>query len=234
MTPIIDRIRKLLALAQSDNVNESAAAAGAAQRLMTEHQISMDAVEKEVVEQVTQDAEPLEENVRQIWKRRLAHVLCGCNGCGSVITGDRSFGKNGKLMIYGRKSRVDTVRYLYAWLVREVERLAQAHNRGGGITWLNSFRSGCVDTVVEKIRAATADTMKGYLLGASESARSSALVVVERDRAAIEAFKRKMGYVATSSAQRTDMNARAEGQRAARSINFGSGPGLGGGPRRLG
>jgi len=44
---IVDRIRKLLALAQSDNEHEAASAAANAQRLLSEHNLSMDQVELE-------------------------------------------------------------------------------------------------------------------------------------------------------------------------------------------
>ena len=79
MTPIIEKINKLLSLAKSSNANEAAAAAAAADKLIAQHRISeaeLQAATKVDLPSAIKDANPLYETARvTAWKTHLAHFL---------------------------------------------------------------------------------------------------------------------------------------------------------------
>jgi hypothetical protein len=158
MSAIIDKIRKLLSLSKSSNANEAAAAAAAAQRLMTEHQIAEAELEcGEQHERATLADDPIDTFGWQtpLWKEQLLGSLVQLNGC---MSWKQSRWENGtcvrKVQIVGRPSDVATVRYLYAWLTVEIERLAQRDAKGRGRSYANSYRVGAVTGCVSAMRIA--------------------------------------------------------------------------------
>ncbi len=158
MSSIIEKIRKLLALSKSTNANEAAAAAAKAQRLMTEHQIAEAELESgEQHERATLADDPIDTFGWQTpqWKERLCGSLVQLNGC---MCWKLSRWERGtrvrKVQIVGRPSDVATVRYLYAWLTAEIERLAQRNTKGRGRDYANSYRMGAVVGCVSAMQAA--------------------------------------------------------------------------------
>lgn len=149
---IIERVRRLLALAESSNVHEAAAAAAKAQELMSRHQLDMAALE---VESGAEDEPILQEElarfrgtVRAPWRGVLAEALASANGC-DVYSGRRTDADGRIFVVYkivGLASSAGAVRYLFAFLAREVDRLAvleaKRRNAPRGRAWLNSFRLG--------------------------------------------------------------------------------------------
>lgn len=82
---VIEKVRKLLALATSTNVHEAANAAAAAERLMAEHKLAAADVEARTGEAHDEDietAEVVEDGRRLIsWRDQLVGVLASVNGC---------------------------------------------------------------------------------------------------------------------------------------------------------
>jgi hypothetical protein len=232
---IIEKVRKLLALARSDNEHEAAAAAGAAERLLQEHRLSEVDLEcaAEPTERAQADTEPLEQlgHALATWKSHLAASLCRLHGCHCAVDWTTGAG-NKRIRIYGRPSDTASVRYLYAWLTSTIESLAHRHGRGKGRTWANSYRIGAAVGVVQAMDAASTQ--------AREQATSSALVKVDaRTEEAKAAMRRSTApdqKLVKRSAARPQLSAEAfhKGEADGRAIHTGASLPSAGGARMLG
>ncbi len=137
-TRLLERIHKLLALAESDNRHEAEAAAAAAQKLMLRHNIDT----RERVEHV----EHLDYTFRQIgritgrvseWERRLGNILRDYFFVEIIWVSAYvpSTGKRGSVMeAIGSPENLDLAHYVYDFLVSSAERLWKHHQRAEGIT----------------------------------------------------------------------------------------------------
>lgn len=143
------RIAKLLKLAErSSSPEEAATAAAKAADLMTRYEIERDSVEttvptaEEPIES-TDDA-PLDQMKKYMigWKLRLADIVARHRKC--KMTYVRCLGE---INLIGRRNEIQTVRYLYAYLVSEIERITKERASGRGKAYANSFRLGMVDTI---------------------------------------------------------------------------------------
>lgn len=234
-TAILEKLRKLLALAKSDNANEAAAAAAAAQRLMTEHQISE--AELEVggpQEQASVADDPLDTfGARsQTWKEVLSTNIARLHGCKvwrekAWVPAQRRWAET-RIRIVGRPSDVATVRYLYAWLTTVIERLVQANARGRGQRYAYSYRVGAVNGCIEAMQAAHRE--------AREQATETALVKVDARLEEAEAeTARTQGHIrpARGATFKRDPDAYQRGLVAGRSLHTGAQLGVSTGGRLL-
>lgn len=153
---VLDKIRKLLRMAQhqTSNPHEAALAASHAQRLMDEHNLSaamLDLNDETAAERVilADGTDALDAWSRVVvWKARLAVVVAKANACESIVRG--VVGKPGRrLALIGRPSDIAATRYIYAFIVAEADRLVGIHGRGQGATWRNNYLNGIVDAVEE-------------------------------------------------------------------------------------
>jgi len=246
---VIEKITKLLALSENNpSVNEAAAAAAMAQKLMLEHKLSLSELEMDAEE----DEPVIEHDVlrdeggrspRQ-WKITLLCAIAANNFCRTVYWSARfHVGDNkhlnhgrmqrGKMVVFGKKSDVDTVLYLYAWLVREVESLSkkakqELYNSGADEevesirTWADSFRKGCSSTI----------SLKLYLqrkrqeaeIKAQAGAACTALVRVDKQEKEVDRYiKSKYKIRSSAPSFSADEEAYEAGQRAAQSIDLNPG-----------
>lgn len=151
---ILARVRNLLKLAEGGaNENEAAAAAAAAQKLIERHKLDaamldVSAGEDQPIEEEVRDCEdPLDRSKSKIaWKGSLASGIARANSC-------RIYWRGGSIQIVGTPSNVSTVRYLYAYFVREIERLAKQYG-GNGRSWMHAWRVGCAETLSARLKAA--------------------------------------------------------------------------------
>lgn len=222
MSAILDKIRKLLTLsAKSSNANEAAAAAAAAQRLMQEHRIAEAELETgEPTETAQLAADPLETfGWRSIlWKEQLCGALMKLHGCkGWKLSRWENGTRVRRLQIVGRPSDVASVRYLYAWLTSEIERLAQRDAKGRGAGYVSSFRLGAV-------RGALA-AMHGADRAARANANPAALVRLDAREAEAEAVAATAAgdiRPARKSDAQIDSNAYTRGISAGRTLHTGA------------
>jgi hypothetical protein len=150
-TEALEKAKKLLRLAQSDNPNEAALAASRAQEIIDRFKIEKFALEFEDNKPAAPDepiknfaGDPLDDSGRaETWKIRLAMELAKQNQC--------KIYSSGGLCIIGRPSDATAVRYLFAWLTREIDRLAREHCAGYGRNYWNNFRIGAADTVARRL-----------------------------------------------------------------------------------
>lgn len=246
---IVERVRKLMALAESDNVNEAANAAAAAQKLMAEHRISeamlsAEAGEDENDVEVTNDV-LAQFARREPWAGTLAMGLTKANGC--EVYYSSTHGKKGvDLRIVGATSDVQTVSYMYQYLVHEVERLCDAEAKrrrlAGTIEYANtrmwraSFRAGAAHTLCKRIEAA-AQEQRREQHNAAIDAGGAAIVRLDGGLARLETLAEKVKEALPGNLRkgrqttaRRDMSGFVAGQRAGESMNLTrGGPALGSG-----
>lgn len=155
---IVDKIRKLLNLSRSSNVNEAANAAARAQELMLAHKIEVadlevgtgsrapvEAVNDEILEQGSKRA--------QRWRLMLASKLATAFGCRMY------YSSGGLINVVGTVSAIQTVKYMQGYLALEITRLCdESCGKSLGyamspITWRNSFKDGAVHAIGERLQA---------------------------------------------------------------------------------
>jgi hypothetical protein len=164
-SPVIDRVRKLLTLAErSGSPAEAALAATRAQELIAEHRLAEADLSIAGGEDVP-DERVIEEQIEgeyarrkaQAWRVTLAGVLARSFGCKIYY-----WQKSSRIQAIGRESDVQTLRYVQGYLSLEIQRLTEiewakmkARCDGGELPqptrWRNSFRLGAVDAVRQKL-----------------------------------------------------------------------------------
>ncbi|MEQ1565975.1 MAG: DUF2786 domain-containing protein [Myxococcota bacterium] len=205
--PVVDRVRKLLALAGSPNVHEAAAAAARAQRLIEAHRLegwfaAPDAPDPDPI--VDGWHEPLEvaRRIRK-WKVALAAGLADANDC-LVYTGRAEDGE--RVVLVGRGADRVVVAELYTWLARRIEWLSATHGAGKPRAWHESFRVGAVDAVLER------------MAGDRHVPEPAAIATVDRvrlaRREALAAFTRAHLRLGPGRALRVDRRAWSRGRDA--------------------
>jgi hypothetical protein len=225
------KIRKLLELSHLDNQHEAELAAARAQELMLYHQI-----EEAELATVT-EVEPVEKGheigttgpQRLIrWKASLANVLAHGFSC-------RVYYHGATIRAVGRESSVKTVRYLYAYLERELSRLAEdAWKRESvqgvhGKTWKNNFYFGAVAAIGGRLIS-----QKKEILG-TLTTESKALIRINSEEKEVNQVYSGMRLGTLGGSYHSyNSSAREQGQQAGQSVSLSSGgKGLGAAPRQL-
>lgn len=160
---ILDKVQKLLRLAADpSNVNEAASAAKRAQEMMHKYNLtslmveSFDSnpMEDEDIKCMTDPLFIFKKNA-STWKTKLAMVVAKANHCRIWL--QRSHNSS-RLGLVGRRSDAEVVRFLYHYLLKEVERLALRDAMGKGRSWANNFRLGAIDTIEERLKEALTES----------------------------------------------------------------------------
>jgi len=192
----LDKVRKLLALAESGHVHEAAAAAAAAQALIERYRLAelLDAT-------VDAEAEPIEDEVldagrrRRRWKTVLASGLAGVNDC---VAFTRDLGRDKQIVLAGRAADRAAVRSLWEWLVPQLEWLSATHGAGRDKRWHDDFRIGAIEAVMNRLQQAhgeaAAEVDPGALvrLEPALAARRAAIEAWSSDRLARKPGRRLM------------------------------------------
>jgi hypothetical protein len=177
---IIEKIKKLRALAGNNNsVEEVATATRLAEELIQKHQLEDAELEISFgsTEQVLEDQEALTDwKLRQtIWQNSLLSCLCQAYNCEGVLKQT----KDGSLAFYaiGRPSNISTLRYQYSYFVLELTRLAQSLSpfglkRGSAKKWYNSFYHGAVQAIGSELRRSKQEI--------KSTANFSALAIIDK------------------------------------------------------
>jgi uncharacterized protein DUF2786 len=230
---IIDKIRKLRALAgNNSSIEEIATATKLAEELLQKYQI--EEAEFEVAhgsqEQAIFDQIALTDwKERQtLWQNILLTTLSEAYNCEGIL-----LRRNHRLGYYviGRPADILTIRYQYSYFTLELTRLAQllAPNnlgRGSGKHWHKSFYLGAVSAI--------ADSLKKAKVEVRASANSSALAIIDRHAEEALALKNKLHpNVGGAKAIRTTMDRNAYDLGYQSGSNLSPKPGLGSNVRGL-
>lgn len=163
---ILERVRKLLRLATSDNVHEAANAAASAQALIDRYRI--DAVTRgelhdnpfaddAIVETID---EPLDASKRlRKWKIFLATALAPVQDCRVYVLDPTGPDKIRRLIAVGRPTDVALLAELYRYTVTAIECLTRAHGHDRDDAWREGFRVGAANTIVERLAQARHDAL---------------------------------------------------------------------------
>jgi hypothetical protein len=220
----IAKVRKLLALAKSDNAHEAAVALAAANRIIDAHRISLNDVAEADDPLVHNQAEPLFTSKRAApYRAMLAQGLSRHYGC-YVWINTGSTGK--RWIIAGRTSDVEILRYTFAYVDSECVRIARKECRGKGRGYSRDYMIGFVCGVLDKLaesRKQTAEVTETGLVKL-DSRRAQA---VEFARAQL----RKQGIVLkrTTTGGAINGEATSNGRRAGSSLHLGGAMGAGAG-----
>lgn len=170
---IADKIKRLLRLSASDNLNEAASAAAHAQRLMAQHHIDQaqlgELYEDELPGVVTLRGDDGIYRGRNIhaWILRLAACLADLNHCQAFLqvqpkTDPRQRHQQKIICLVGVPLSVSATRYLFTFLHEEIRtltvRYANLYKQQTGLTaptsWRRDFRHGATDEVIRRMREA--------------------------------------------------------------------------------
>ena len=225
----IARATKLLRLAQSDNANEAAVAAAMAQKIIDDFRLSSALLEENPEGRVEQEPirdfghSPVEEK-GTTWRIRLLQILSDANQCSVYRRGGKA------LALIGRASDVETVRYMYQHLSKEVDRLTHREGHGNGKTWCNNFRLGVCDTIGQRMREEHEKTAQDAQAKGFAQSGETGLVLVNKALARVEARKAEVTRwvdqnmklkAGRTSQYRGDYGAREAGRAAGREISLG-------------
>jgi hypothetical protein len=182
MSAIEDRIRKLLALADSPNENEAAAAAEKAQALMLRYGIELATIAASDGERLAVDEHVLDGKVDP-WRRMLAAAVARSAG-GEIVWAPGGYGRSqGKIFFYGPAGTVGGIVELYRYLEAQLVVISAAatatrrERRVHGRTWRNSFLLGAVGRLGQRLGARRAQTTE-----AADNSRALVLVKTAVDR----------------------------------------------------
>jgi hypothetical protein len=172
LSNVIDRVRKLLSLAEGNkNENEVKAATAAADRIMQRFRISVAMLEAagKVKTEPMIKRNVCEGGRRSAWRETLLWALCNHYGCSWYFFSKRSSatqlnvsgdlqgrkGSKGRTIytVVGRTSDVEILSYMYSYLQGEVERLSK-QNSGMGIKWALAYMGGVAEGINAQLIAA--------------------------------------------------------------------------------
>lgn len=222
LSPIIEKVQKLLALSKSANINEAAAAAAVANRLIDQYRLSTTDLDSST----GTDFDPIEEDPEYIyqsgkitaWKSLLISVLVKHYGC--AYWNDTSYTTGRKVSRYrlvGKRSDIGITRYMFAWLTAECSRLADMEAKGMGRVFVASYCQGFVSGVAAQLRASRIEVQK--------DATSAAIVKIdareEASRAAMYGMHNLKSTKTTSQAQ-INSQAYSMGQSKGSSLHLGA------------
>src|SRR5215469_2538003 len=169
---ILDKIKKLLALSTSSNPNEAASAAAKAQALLAQYNLDLSQVEAHSGETSDYCQQDIVVGGVSRWRKTLMLVLARPNFCAVV-----SYKGTERISIVGEPHNIEVVKYLYEYLVQQLEPMAATAYRQSGSsmharTWKDSFFYGAIASIDQRLK-------EQAQVFADTSEQSRALVVVK-------------------------------------------------------
>lgn len=155
-TPIIGKIKKLLALANSSNEHEAALAASHAQRLLSEHNLAMADIEAAHKPDKADKVETAVSKTLPKWMRHLSAGVSTAFDCQAI-----HHPATGKMTFIGVGADVQIAAYTFAYLDRTVRKLCSNYMKlHVGSTIANRHRElmrqsyylGAVSTIIARLR----------------------------------------------------------------------------------
>jgi hypothetical protein len=226
----IERVQKLLRLAESSNVHEAATAAARAQELMTRHRIDAAWVHADAAAIEDHRDRPLVTSVRlPRWRVMLAAAVAETNGCRVYV---RRGASSSHVVIVGTRDDAASVVTLDAHLCGELERLTRRLGHGRGRRWCTGFRLGAVATLARRLHEARSRAFsraRDEARAARDDTSSQALVRLdgalsrlEAREQAVEKFMRDQLRLARGSRQslRPQADAYLHGCEAAMALDL--------------
>lgn len=218
---IIEKVRKLLSLAEgTDSEAEAAAAAAQAQRLMTKHSIAAAMLEvkndgREKAEDIVNPRSHLGKYAS--WKGVVLGSVAKANGCGFYKSSRNEYATHHSMHLFGRPSDIDLCRELFEWIVIEIDSLASMNCKGEGRTFSHNYRYGAAESVASAVKKEWDDAEREAVAGET----GNALMVIEdalalrRDHA-LEVQRYGTVKIGLRRGKGSNFNANDEARRAGR------------------
>ncbi len=187
---LLEKINKLLALANSPNENEAALAAEKATELLTKYNLSLADLGPDSEEKITTGT--VETTSRYVtWKMLILAGIATANGCRAMRSKN-----NGNMTLIGTSTNIAVSQSLYEYLTKAVERLAKRH-KGKGRAFLHAFRVGCATRLRHRLEQYRKEMEEEGIAGNGESSPTPAIVVrsmFEKNNLAIEEYLNNEGF----------------------------------------
>ena len=216
---IVEKIKKLLALAKSSNEHEAALAAGHAQRLLSEHNLEMSDIDTAVKPDSADKVDVIVPKNLPKWLRYLSSGVSTAFDCQTV-----HFPASGKMAFIGVGADVAVASYTFDYLHRVVRKLCSSYMKhhvdsrlaGRNRTLLQqSYFLGAVSTITSRLKEQKIQT----------PITSTALVPVKD--ALIKRAMGELGALRTVKSRRSFINTDAYGRGQADGANVGISKGIG-------
>ena len=155
-SPIIEKIKKLLALANSSNEHEAALAAGHAQRLLSEHNLAMADIEAAHRPDKADTVETAVSMSLPKWMRHLSAGVSTAFDCQAI-----HHPATGKMTFIGVGADVQIAAYTFTYLDRTVRKLCSAYMKQHADSSManrhrelmrQSYYLGAVSTITGRLR----------------------------------------------------------------------------------
>lgn len=155
-TPIIEKIKKLLALANSSNEHEAALAASHAQRLLSEHNLAMADIEAAHKSDKAGKVETTVSKTLPKWLRHLSAGVSTAFDCQAI-----HHPSTGKMTFIGVGVDVQIAAYTFTYLDRTVRKLCSTYMKQHARSTIanrhrelmrNSYYMGAVSTINARLR----------------------------------------------------------------------------------
>lgn len=241
---IEDKIKKLLRLATSANINEAAAAAGQAQALIEKYNIDLSMAEGGDGGEPVRDWKPSDNRDIALfvvkkrmptWRWSLAWSVGEVNGCKPwshsdyVTREDGSYSWQRTAYLVGDPRDAAHATAIYHYIEAQIDALCKRKGAGLGRAWANSFRMGAVSEIgrrLEQASRAERKRLKGEAKGEQALVRvETAIARLDERGAKVAAFMEAMGmsYSSGGGGSVSDGGGYSAGVKAGRSIKLGGG-----------
>lgn len=149
---VLRKIRKLLALSESPNVNEAANAAAKARKLLLEHGLTMEAIGTGPAE-IHEDAWRRFDGPRKsVPVAALVNIVAQANMCKVLLARGRT---DHDWILVGRPTATAAAKTQLDYLYSAMERDSKAASMGRGAAWMNDYRRGWLLAVKARMDAET-------------------------------------------------------------------------------
>ncbi|MDJ0556214.1 MAG: DUF2786 domain-containing protein [Microcoleaceae cyanobacterium MO_207.B10] len=186
---LLEKISKLLALANSPNENEAALAAEKAAELLAKHNLCIADLGEDQDEDITKGI--IDKTGRYVtWKMWILAGIASANGCQAM----RST-YTGEMRLVGTETNIMVSKYLYQYLTTVVDKLVKQH-RGKGRSFIHGFRVGCATRLRQRLENRRKQMEEKGLVDDSSDESTSAIVVrsmFEKNTLAIERYLQQEG-----------------------------------------
>jgi hypothetical protein len=223
-SPIIEKIKKLLALANSNNEHEAALAASHAQRLLSEHNLAMADIESSNRPDKADKVETTVSKTLPKWMRHLSAGVSSAFDCQAI-----HHPATGKMTFIGVGADVQIAAYTFAYLDRTVRKLCGTYMKGhvsGTVAnrhrelMRHSYYLGAVSTITTRLQEQKAQT----------PVTTGALVLVKEGL--IRQAMNEIGNLRTMHSRKSYINSDAYSRGQADGIQVGINHGITGTPSR--
>jgi hypothetical protein len=219
---IIEKVQKLISLSKSSNINEAAAAAAAANKLIDQYRLSEADLnsETELDDPLIEDSGFVYETKKIIgWKSNLAINLASHYGCAIMNSTFYPSGRKvSRYKLFGKKSDIEITRYMFSWLTNECIRLCQKEAHGRGKIFAQSYCQGFVAGIKSQLETSRNAVKK--------EATSSAIIKIDsREKESLN-FRNKLYSLKAGkyqSASKIDPAAFSAGLNKGKSLHLGQG-----------